>query len=819
VSRLAAPRPVLGALAATLLAACLLLPTHSTAFDSRVSGTAPLSDQPSGREAARHQYYAEHVPYLDGVLAGSGIPQAIGGSPSDLAWNQERTLWVPTLDTALTGFSNQPYTVLPVDPSEAARLRPRAIVPSMFAELPDFSYSLYDWISGNETCPPDPATSMGGDADGCHAFRGWMGALNSTHFPPQASSMHWHYDQLSRNIGEVCTDYQDAMGYGLGNAGPIPAYLAGTLDCGDDGLCAGDEGYPGADSGEADGLDDYLVQCQALQLMLEGVGQHFLQDVWSSGHMWHRWGGPLPANNLSLSRAMAVAMASGLIHGSKAVTQMNDRMCSGSEWQYVWGSPGRTSPGGDMTFVDPTTTIVTTSAAYSSTSVHEGLGDLHMTTLATGGGWVWTSCAPRNWNTVFQASRLQQCATLSLRQTYAAGPQIYGSMGGYSAAMPTTDDERCIAPRATNKRMYHGSQLDLNFPLPVPSIFDPINCDLDFDNWILWGMLAYQASPSVSEVALLKAEMVRIKTKLWAARWADADGFGAATDSGRWGLGSMMGIPENGAFNGPAAYADPVTPWDGLDVTGAEDEEELALLRAFNRSFPEYWCHRDRMGQDKLNVMRRRCQGIGTYSTLDADAKEASCQVCEEFASRHVRIGCSDTDETYTDVTIDRQPVCGLVAEEEDVDFLYLDIDPDDPMAQDASLAAANYCRDDTPAFGPCVDLYLFDDYDTTYCSVSYYPWFMCMGCSSCIPMAPLLVMVDSPWEEEDLNWSWSFTGGYPADLNSLDTTFIYDYLMPPTCGYTATGYGSVSIEVWDPYFTSSTIAFDSGQSSCYGSY
>ena len=68
------------------------------------------------------------------------------------------------------------------------------------------------------------------------------------------------------------------MGYGLGNAGPIPAYLAGTLDCGDDGLCAADDGYPGADNGEGDGMDDFLVQCQALQLMLEGVGQHYLQQ-------------------------------------------------------------------------------------------------------------------------------------------------------------------------------------------------------------------------------------------------------------------------------------------------------------------------------------------------------------------------------------------------------------------------------------------------------------------------------------------------------------------------------------------------------------
>ncbi len=344
-------------------------------------------------------------------------------------------------------------------------------------------------------------------------------------------------------------------------------------------------------------------------------------------------------------------------------------------------------------------------------------------------------------------------------------------------------------------------------------------CDFDFNATAIWGVLSYVSSPSPSEVLLLKAEMNRIYNTLWAANWSWSrdDEFDASTNTGTYKLGTFMGIADNGAHNSVAPYADPAAPWDGLDPLGAADEEEVALLRAFNRSFPEYWCHRDRMGVPELNQLRRKCQGLGSYSTLDADAKEASCQVCEEFSARHIRIGCSETDDTYTDVTIDRQPVCGLVGDPADADFLYLDLDPTVPEANDAALAATEFCRSNAPSYGPCVDLFLFGDYDTAFCSVVYWPFYQCLGCGSCLPVGSYMTIIDSPYEEADLNWTWSFWGGYPSDVNDLSGSFVYDVLTPYYCGVTVTGNAGLSIEVWDPYYASSSTAFDTATSSCFG--
>ncbi len=35
---------------------------------------------------------------------------------------------------------------------------------------------------------------------------------------------------------------------------------------------------------------DFLKDCEIESLSIESVAQHFLQDAWSEGHMWERWG-------------------------------------------------------------------------------------------------------------------------------------------------------------------------------------------------------------------------------------------------------------------------------------------------------------------------------------------------------------------------------------------------------------------------------------------------------------------------------------------------------------------------------------------------
>ena len=80
--------------------------------------------------------------------------------------------------------------------------------PSEFSQLPDFSYSLWDWALGNETCPLDHSIAP----DDCHKFAGHMGATNSNHFLPQTSTAYNWYHQLAMNRAAACDVLRTRIG-------------------------------------------------------------------------------------------------------------------------------------------------------------------------------------------------------------------------------------------------------------------------------------------------------------------------------------------------------------------------------------------------------------------------------------------------------------------------------------------------------------------------------------------------------------------------------------------------------------------------------
>jgi hypothetical protein len=766
----------------------LLLPAAAWAFDSKINTGQDLH----GRAAARAIYNAEHRPILELALANAGVPGAS-------QWQAPYRIVVPTLETAMPDLAAEPYTLIPRDPASATRLRARFFIPTQFAELPDFSYSLHDWWTGNETCPPNgTGNPMGvGANDECYLFGGWMGTLNSTHFPPQSNRMWDHYHTLAMGIGGQCQSYAAAMGYPPNQAGPVPAYLQNTLDCGADGLCPGDAGYSVWDIGEGDGIDDFLQQCQIVQLMLESVGQHFFQDTWSAGHMWQRWGGPTPTQIPNLSRGLAVAMTSGMIHGSKAVTTINDRMCAGSEFRYAWGA----GLGGSILLPDD-------GPAYTGFSEYEAVGDLFLADLNAGGGWIFTAGLPRYWNTSYQNTTMYDCLEKSVRETYIAGARIYGPEQSWSSTIGNVRSGLCHDARANNERMYDGSHLDI------------AATSLDINSTVVWGTIVAKSGLGAGDALSLKAQLTAIDTKLWLGSIADPSGFDASTNTQKWSMGTLLGLSDNAnpVNNVLPGYADPPAPWDGLDAAGAADSREEELITAFHRAFSPAWCDRDRMGFDDMNDLRRRCQGLGTYSGLDPQAKETSCQLCEEFSARHIRIGCSEDD-----YQTDREPLCARVADPADVDFLYLDLDPADPLAQDAGLAAGHYCRSNQPQFGPCVDAYLFGDYEVSYCTTYYFPpWiYQCISCPACLPVGTALAIIDSPYPEDELHIQWTTLGGggYFTASDQAESPFVFDLLVPYYCGVEAVGGASVQVEVWDPYWASSGTDFAYGESSCYGTW
>jgi len=119
-----------------------------------------------------------------------------------------------------------------------------------FTHLPDFSWALWDWASGHETCPLEGASSL---AD-CHDFAAHMGPVNSNHFVPQYREYYRHYHQLALARAAECRTLETRLASAAGR------------------------------------FDEYQRECELEALTLEAVGQHYLQDAWSMGHMWERWG-------------------------------------------------------------------------------------------------------------------------------------------------------------------------------------------------------------------------------------------------------------------------------------------------------------------------------------------------------------------------------------------------------------------------------------------------------------------------------------------------------------------------------------------------
>ena len=189
-----------------------------------------------------------------------------------------------------------------------------------FAELADFSFSLWDRFSGNETCP------IGDDlaSESCHGLKTHMGAVNSNHFLPQAYDAYRHYHELAMQHAKTCQEASEAMS---------PENRVFHRES--------------------------LRACERMALTYEAFGQHFLQDAWSMGHMWERWGSPNREVMTDNFDAIAIGSVAGLIHGSTAVLQdeigsfgdFSDSLCAPvhEETQYKTGHTHEMAKGlGDL---------------------------------------------------------------------------------------------------------------------------------------------------------------------------------------------------------------------------------------------------------------------------------------------------------------------------------------------------------------------------------------------------------------------------------------------------------------------------------------
>ena len=111
----------------------------------------------------------------------------IAGIPSELLESYEVTAYTNGGSVNVDG-SMEP-SLMPAEFSSATQAHNRSIYIADFSQLADLSYSLWDWASGNETCP----LGNGIATEACHDLKIHNGAVNSNHFVPQAFETYKHY--------------------------------------------------------------------------------------------------------------------------------------------------------------------------------------------------------------------------------------------------------------------------------------------------------------------------------------------------------------------------------------------------------------------------------------------------------------------------------------------------------------------------------------------------------------------------------------------------------------------------------------------------
>jgi hypothetical protein len=543
-----------------------LAPAHAFAWESKCYRYADPSLSPSayasispigectpgaGPDVARARWIGpldEHRQLFDESRRAAGVPDAIAGTLALRVF----------VDGALDSVRPVPFEV-----TTASVVRTTSI--AELAQLPDFSYGLWDWATGNETCPLDASL----DAVSCHEFASHMGPVNANHFPPQSGDFYARGHAMAVARANAC----HAMADTLGKSEPR--------------------------------FHDYVLDCENEALALEAVAQHYLEDTWSSGHMWQRWGSaeltdfPGASDGERRANAVLVALASGMIHGARGVLQrlpawttfdVNDALCA---------------PHPDVRFV-----------LGGTSSIVSGLGDDYYADLGS--------------DFDGQHAQLIACAAAGISEVYRASGERHGAMQPQSPAVVDPTGVECVGQRVTNRAMLEAAGIELRVA--------GLQFDVPLDARVASLALPVVAT-SQGEVALTGATRARFRIDLMRAasmaRVLSAQN-PSGTEAAEGGLGTFMGTQPNAFYanrGGHVSYEDPSLPWPATsDGDGVARDRALALARVFHRAHAADWC--TQTTRASLDAMRAHARD----ATLDAPSHVAACGACVEMAQRHVRV-------------------------------------------------------------------------------------------------------------------------------------------------------------------------------------
>jgi hypothetical protein len=488
-----------------------------------------------------------------------------------------------------TSTSTGAQSVMPAPFASANRVAARGFGISEMAQLPDLSYALWDWASGNETCPP----AAGLSAKDCHDYKTRLGPLNSTHFLPQARFAFQHLHSIALTKAAHCGTTRRRL------AG-APARLAAYAD-------------------------DCILEAFAL----EAVAHHFLQDAFSTGHMWARWGSPnasdFPGGFLAQSNHVAIAVAAmtGLLHGGRAMLK---------EWipAVDWNDP-LCGPFDVRQFpVDGVSDEVMFSQGMGS-SLYRGVGDYYVPLMET---------AYRQ-----QYDQILDCERAAIQEVaIAAGLPVpdASTLPGTNTSSQVFID-RCFGNHVTNQSLLLGFGVD--------GIREGNHVHVALDD--VGGLLQVVPAPGGAVGQILSTD-VRVLghdlSVIGNVIRTEAGPYPFDTDLATDGLPPLAGVESNNVYvsTPPAPYSDPTLPFTLTfgGPTGAVQPANM-IARAFHRAHALDWCEITTVAD---------LESLRGGSGLDAQATAARCQVCMEIAGRHVRVGKSDSDYDRS-----KEPLCAYL--------------------------------------------------------------------------------------------------------------------------------------------------------------
>lgn len=566
--------------------ALFLGPRSATAWTSGPEETPGPQEARNVWSWAKSAPANEHAELLKRAFEQAGLPAPLFPSPSEPFKAQIFTEG-GTTNGGLPSF-------IPAPLSNAKAIATRSYTLPGFAALPDHSYALWDWASGNERCPID--TVAGTDLDGkdpavaCHLFKSHMGILNSTHFPPQSSKTYAWYHTLALTRAKECKTLNDNFVKSLLNY---------------------------ADPDQRQRIDAMVKECEREALVIEAVGQHFLQDTWAMGHMWERWGTPflsgfvnIDAGSSSISeerraRGLFVAAVAGLIHGADSLLhekgiESRDQMSYGRSPDITWRQ--------------------LTGVGFSG----QGIGDIYADVLLSDPDYV------------TQRDKLLRCSAAGVSDVYRQTAMVSGGSTGSFVINPVGAE--CSSQRATNLAIWEGFGVNVVLRDPYLGIGVPVR--LGVANPIVASLITGVVSPktlsSTAKSALfaeLRTDITRLGAfvelrKKAAPTDVDLANLGLSPD-GFFMLTGRNGLLTQNQDDPPAPYADPGREANPSHLQDP-DTHARYIARVFHKAHVADWCIDD---EADPGALRARVQ------SATPDETTAAYEACVEFTERHVRLG------------------------------------------------------------------------------------------------------------------------------------------------------------------------------------